>query len=142
MRNKKLKSASRIVYVYTTFSGGISFGSERPLESFVVRERVRRVHAYSRQQKFTRSMRYRGGSRKGVGGLWPSFVRSIIFRRNSVTRLCIGVVVAAPTGEPARAHTQTRKSKSERLIASGTGIRRIGQRRVAARGRTKMPEAI
>lgn len=69
MRNKKLKSASRIVYVYTTFSGGISFGSERPLENFVVRERVRRVHAYSRQQKCTRSMRYRGGSRKGVGGL-------------------------------------------------------------------------
>lgn len=63
-------------------------------------------------------MRYRGDSRKGVGGLWPSFVRSIIFRRNSVTRLCIGVVAAAPTGKPARFHTQSRKSKSERLIAS------------------------
>lgn len=38
----------------------------------------------------------------------------------------------ANAGEPARAHTQTRKSKSERLIASGTGVRRIGQRRVPA----------
>lgn len=40
------------IYVYATFSGGISFGSEQPLESFVVRKKVRRVHAYSRQQKF------------------------------------------------------------------------------------------
>lgn len=80
-------------------------------------------------------MRYRGGSRKGVGGLWPSFVRSIIFRRNSVTRLCIGVVAAAPTGEPARSHTQSRKSKSERLIASG-----YTQDQAAPSGRPKKDE--
>lgn len=56
-RNRERKSASRIhiyiyIYVYATFSGGISFGNEQPLESFVVRKKVRRVHAYSRQQKF------------------------------------------------------------------------------------------
>jgi len=71
-----------------------------------------------RPQELSRKSRSGGTTqaepRKGVGGLWPSFVRSIIFRRNSVTLMHR----RRRRGARPSIIRNVRKSKSEGLLCS------------------------